>query len=165
LIHPFSIMEYWDGTARLDDFVYATADTSDRFFRRTIEAFFETYRKDKQRDGVYLLASDVSDPLWEAVFASPREMRLGGPEQLRIIEARVREAATGTQVVETLIRRLSQLDHQVDLKRLSFNVGLDSHRWSRGGRLADEVARLVAAAIESGKQDALLHAATLELAI
>ena len=61
--HPFSIMEYWDGDTQLHDFVFATADTSEPSFRRDLSKFFERYRNDKGREGTYLIASDIADPL------------------------------------------------------------------------------------------------------
>lgn len=47
--HPWTVMEYHSGSAKLYDFVYVTADTGQRNFRSSIEPFL---RNIKQRRGV-----------------------------------------------------------------------------------------------------------------
>jgi hypothetical protein len=162
-VHPFSVMEYWEGPAQLHDFVYITVDTGDPDLRRTTADFFEEYRTKNGRDGHYLLAADISDPLWEATFTSPAEMRLNKAVELRLIEARVAERARGEDVTEALIRNLGRFAGTDDLKRLSQDADIPWRRWSKGGRIADEAARLVAEAVELGKQQKLLQFVMLEL--
>jgi hypothetical protein len=161
-VHPFSVMEYWDGPVQLHDFVYITVDTGDRGLRRKTVEFFEAYRTTKGRDGSYLLAADMTDHLWEATFESPEEMRQQKAAQLKLIEARVAEATRGDRVIEALIRRLAQFSTVNDLRLLSKDAGIDWQRWSEGGGLiGDEAARLVAEAIRLKKQQALLQVVML----
>jgi hypothetical protein len=162
-VHPFSVMEYWDGPAQLHDFVYVTVDTGDPALRRTTAEFFEEYRTKKGRDGRYLLAADMADHLWEPIFASPAEMRLNKAAELKLIEARVAESARGEEIIEALIRSLARFPGIDDLKRLSQDAGIPWQRWSKGGRIGDEAARLVAEAVGLGKQQALLQVVMLEL--
>jgi hypothetical protein len=161
-VHPFSVMEYWDGSAQLHDFVYASADTGASQFRGNIETFFDSYRQANDRQGRYLVSADISEPMWDAVFSSPEDMRYRKEAQLRLIEARVRDAANGQKVVEALIKELSRLKSVVDLKRLSVDAGIDPNRWSEGGLIAEESARLVDKAVQSEKQQALLQVVLLE---
>lgn len=162
-VHPFSVMEYWDGTTRLHDFVYATADTSNALYRDELSSFFEKYRKANDRQGEYLTAADISSPMWNAVFANPEEMRTRKTAQLRLIESRVREAANDESILDALLRKLSGLPDVADLRRLSSSAGIEWRVWSAGGSLADEADRLVDAASRSGKQLPLLQAVQLEL--
>src|SRR5204863_8585593 len=102
--------------------------------------------------------ADIGQPMWDAVFSDPEDMRTRNPEQLRVIEQRVQDTIAGTDVTVALIRKLSNLPRVNDLLRLSFNAGINSNTWFAEGRLADEAERLVAAAIQSGRQQALLQA-------
>jgi len=162
-VHPFSVMEYWDRTARLHDFVYITVDTGDPQLRRKTAEFFADYSKRNDREGRYLLSADIADPLWEATFANPAEIRLNRQAEMEVIEARVNEAVRGEDVVDALIRALARLSDIADLKRLSSDAGIEWQQWSKGGLLADEAGRLVAKALEKDKQHALLQVAMLEL--
>ena len=162
-IHPFSIMEYWDGSAQLLDYVYATVDTTEADFRDKLTDFFESYRIAEGRGGEYLLAADVSDPMWDAWFSSPAELRDSRrASQLRLIEARVHDAVSGQDVVDALIRTLSQSDNVKDLRRLSKDAGIEFQRWSAGGTVAEESARLVSEAVRSGKEQALIQVVMAE---
>jgi len=163
-VHPFSIMEYWNENIQLHDFVYATGDTRSKGFRRDVSQFFESYRNDKGREGSYLTTSDIADPMWDATFADPAEMRASRGPQLRLIEKRAEEAVSGPGSIDALLRKLSSLDSHSDLMRLSEKAGIPSPRWSSFGiSLGEEAARLVDVAIQSNKQQALLHAVMLEL--
>jgi hypothetical protein len=163
-VHPFSIMEYWDGDIQLHDFVYANADSTDRDFRGNLTEFFDVYSKEKDRHGIYLTAADIAEPMWEAMFSDPADMRVRKAAQLRLIERRVAEAAKGQDVVAALLRRLSAVGSTSDLKRLSEKSGIPWRRWSQSGLIAEEAQRLVDAAIGEEKELALLYAVQLELA-
>ena len=86
-------MEYWDGNAQLHDFVYAGADTSSTDFRSKLSSFFEDYRKAKDREGRYLMAAEYPIRCGEPL-TDPAEMRQSKAAQMRLIEARVLEAAS-----------------------------------------------------------------------
>jgi hypothetical protein len=162
LVHPFTIMEYWDNTAQFHDFVYASADTSEPGFRRELINFFEAYRKANGREGEYLISADITEPIWDAVFASPEEMRSRKAPQLRLIEARVRDTVNGEDVAYALIQELSQLHDIDDLRRMSADAAIPWQRWFTGGPIAEESIRLVDQAIRSGKQQALLQVILME---
>src|SRR5262249_50382854 len=153
----FSVMEYWEDSTLLHDFVYATVDTSDPRMRERTEEFFKDYRVAKGRDGSYLLGADIANPLWEATFMSPAEMRVHKAAQLKLIEARVEEAVHGEGTTTALVHRLARLDDAEDLKRLSADAGIDWRRWFEGrGRIGEQADRLVAEAIRLNRQQALL---------
>ncbi|WFU40782.1 hypothetical protein QA640_42640 [Bradyrhizobium sp. CB82] len=160
--HPFSIMEYWDGPVRLFDFVYATADTRDEGFRADLSRFFEAYRLANDREGNYLTAADIAEPMWDAEFTSPESLRRDQRAQLRLIERRVEDTIRGIDFTEVLVKRLSQAAGLTDLKRISANAGIEWRRWSQGGAIGDEATRLVEYAISSGKQQALLYSLQYE---
>jgi hypothetical protein len=157
-------MEYWDGDMQLHDFVYATADSTDPGFRGYLTEFFEGYRKDKDRHGTYLTAADIAEPMWDAMFADPADMRVRKAAQLRLIERRLADAAKDQDVVAALLRRLSAVARTDDLKRLSEKAGIPWRRWSQGGSIAEEAGRLVGAAVEDEKEQALLYAVQFEFA-
>lgn len=162
-VHPYSVMEYWDGSARLHDFVYITVDTGDPDLRRKTTEFFADYRGRNDRDGRYLLSADIADPLWEATFTSPAEIRLNRQAEMAVIEARVNEAVRGEGVIEALIRALAQLSDIADLKRVSGDAEIPVARWFEVGPVAVNAARLVAEAVRTGRQQALLQVAMAEL--
>jgi len=163
-IHPFTVMEYWNGSTQWLDYVYATADTSERGYRNKLEEFFEQYRHADDRQGQYLLASDTYEPMWDALFNSPEEMRRAKSAQLRLIEARIHDALSGEDVIQALAKAVSSLPGVTvtDLRRLSQDAGVDPRRWLEGGSLAGEISRLVNEAVQSGKQHALLQAVLIE---
>jgi hypothetical protein len=162
IIHPFTVMEYWDGPSKLLDYVYVTADTSDPNFRGGISEFFDNYCKERDRQGKYLLSSDISDPLWDAVFQSPEELRRAKQPQLKLIEERVSEALRNQNFIEALLRVLSLVADHNDLRRWSEDAGVDWRRWSRGGTIAEESAYLVAEAVEANKIIQLVQIIFLE---
>lgn len=164
-VHPFAVMEYHEGNAQLHDFVFATADTSEKTLRGDVTRFFETYRQDKGREGKYLTSADIANPMWDAVFVDPADMRLQKDHQLRLIDQRVAEAASGEDVTAALIHRLCDLGSVADLNRLAAKADIQQNRWRVDGiSLAEAAQRLVAYAIQSGKQLALLHVVQLEFA-
>ncbi len=163
-IHPFSIMEYWDDDAQLLDFVYCQADSSDDTGHERLSLFFERYCRDKEREGRYLVAADVANPMWDAEFSSPLEMRTEKAHQLKLIESRATEAAEGRDDTEALIRLLSKVSDVGDLKRLSKAAGIPWRRWFQNGTIADEASRLVEQAVGGDKRFRLAQAAQLEFA-
>lgn len=161
-IHPYSIMEYWDGNARMHDFVYATANSLDPAARSGLSEFFHTYSNANGREGRYLTAADISDPLWDAVFADPEDMRSRNPVILHLIQERVREAVAGHETIDALIRKLVGVDGTRTLCRISDDAGIASNRWFRNEAVGEEVSRLVDAALCAGKLLPLFHATQKE---
>ena len=162
LVHPFSIMEYWDKNAQLIDFVYASGETSDRDFHRRFATFFEAYRKEYGREGVYLTSADVSQPMWRATFSSPGDMR-GKDAQVRLIEARAEGNVRNDKLIRQLMEQLGAVPSTDDLKRLSNDADIPWRRWFRGGSIPEEVAHLIDAAVSARKLLPLSQATYLEL--
>ena len=146
-------MEYWDADAQFLDFVYCQAETTNTDYRGSLEAFFEHYRNDKGREGRYLTAADVAQPMWDAQFSSPSEMRRDNSGSIKLIEARALEAADGLGNINALIRLLSKAQTSGDLKRLSEFANIQWRRWFReSDSIAEQVEELAKHAIEDGEK-------------
>jgi hypothetical protein len=158
-IAPFSIMEYSSGSIQLLDFVYVTAYTNERNYRRQVSNFFEKYRGDMGRQGRYLLGCDVAEPLWEAWFNSPEELRRARPSELRLINARINDAVSGKEVLHALMDAIAGLPdvRPDDLRRFAVDAGINYQLMAGQGTLADESNRLVDAAVQSDRLAALLQ--------
>ena len=89
---PFTIMEYADDNALFYDYVFCTARSIDS--RQQISDFFETYRTTYGANGRYLLASDPANPLFDADYSTPEQLRQaepGGRSQLDMLKERVKD--------------------------------------------------------------------------
>lgn len=163
LVHPFSVMEYWDGQTLLHDFIFAAADTSYVGYRKDLENFFERHRHKDGRDGRYLLSADVAQPIWDATYGSPAEMQTSKGPELRLLQERVKEVMIGQDCIDSLRRMLSDVETHADLKRLSEKAGIPFQRWAATGiSHAEHVVRLIDAAVQADQQQALLYAVKLE---
>jgi hypothetical protein len=111
--------------------------------------------------GTYFISADMPRPMWDATFSSPEEMRRHKAAELRLIERRIADTANGDDTVEALIRKLSQVPTIDQLKFLSSKADIAPNRWSPGGSVGAAAARLVDAAVQMKKQQALLHAVQL----
>ena len=140
-VHPFSIMEYASDNVRLFDFVYVTAVTGERRFRQDIETFFDDYRQAGGRNGRYLIAADIAEPMWDSEFTSPADLRRSGAHY-DILLRRINESIEGSTSTDDLLRILCRTDVDL-LKRFSADVGIPQSLWFRGGSLADESANLL----------------------
>ena len=154
--HPVSVMEYEAGSNKLFDFVYATADSGNRNWRRETELFFEKYRSERGRNGTYLTAADIGDPLWDAQYLSPLELRRNsqsGKPHLELLEARVRDRLLDQSCIEQSLKELGQVfDDPRELQTLSDEIGVPRTLWSANGSLADAAASFVAAIIKRPKK-------------
>jgi len=164
LVHPCAIMEYDDRGARLFDFVFATADTSERDWRGDVADFFEQYRNDRDRFGEYLTAGDHIDPMWDSRFTSPQA--LGSVDQhanahLALLATRVRESMLGPSATEAMVRLLAQHSHD-DLKRYGTESQTPPSLWFRGGTSADEAVQLVTEAHRRNTFELLVEALARE---
>lgn len=158
MAHPFAVMEYQEGDAQFHDFVYVTVNTLEKTMRRDVTKFFESYRKDRGREGIYLTSADIVEPMWEATFEDPSDMRENKAPQLRLIQQRVKETVAGKDVTDALIRKLCKLSTPSDLKHVSAKADIPYRRWwAEGKTLAEMAQRLVDDAIRSDKQLALLQ--------
>jgi hypothetical protein len=149
--HPFTIMEYQQGSALLYDFAYATADTGDSNHRRELEEFFERYKNDFGRHGEYLIAADMYEPLWDAKFNDPAELRKDS--QLELLEARVREHLHGQTAIDTVLEVLGTTStDEADLRRHSLEVGIEPALWLGGATLAKNCSNFLAHVLEMGHE-------------
>lgn len=160
-VHPFTVMEYTDGNVALLDFVFACADSTSRGFRKRIERFFGHYCTERGRNGSYLVAADVSDPLWDSVFQSPAEMRGAKAAELALIEHRVREALAGKDQIETVLRDLARRETD-DLRRLSEAILISPAHWQTQGTVTEEAQKLLDKAIEADKLPELIQAIQMD---
>lgn len=160
-IHPFSVMRYDDGDAELFDYVYATVDTSTPGYSGKCARFFESYRKSGGRHGSYLLAADVANPMWDAVYSSPSALRLAHHGELRFLEERIDRIAQGNDVATELVRSLATMGSDSDLRRLSVDAGVPT-TWYGRGTIAELSRKLVAAALDCNRFMALLQETAIE---
>lgn len=163
LAYPFSVMQYWVGQTLLHDFIFTSVDTSYGGYRSDLESFFERHRHEDGREGTYLLSADIAQPIWDATYGSPAEMRASKGPELRLLEERVKELMNGQDCIDSLQRLLSGVETHANLSRLSERAGIPAQRWlAIGIRHADQVVRLIDAAVQADKQQALLYAVKLE---
>lgn len=160
--HPCSIMEYATGNRRLFDFVYDMVDTGNRHWRRDVAQFFESYKGQSGRAGRYLTNADIADPLWDADFNSPRELRqrsANGRSHLELLQARIRERLDGADLIEQTMEKLGRIcNDKKDLGAYSDALGMSRMLWSIDGSLADNVASFVAAVQQrTGKLEELIQ--------
>ncbi len=165
-IHPFTIMEYHSGAKELFDFVYATADTGEKRYRQGLEKFFERYKTERERYGKYLLAGDVGNPLWEADFNSPAELRRAdrsAESQLSLLEKRVREHMIGKNIIDQMLEVLGETCTEVeDIRRISQDVGIQPSIWQRGGSLAELCSQFIDEVTKQNRLDQLVEAFALK---
>jgi len=159
-VHPFTVMEYEDDNTALLDFVFAAADSTDPDFRRRIEEFFGHYCSDHGRNGSYLIAADVSAPLWTSKFQSPAEMRGAKAAELALIDHRVREALAGEDRIETVLRDLVHRQTD-DLRRLSEAILIPQALWYEQGTVAEQAQKLLDKAVRANKLPELIQAIQL----
>jgi hypothetical protein len=159
--HPFTVMEYYAGSKELFDFVYATADTEYPNYRQHVKSFFESYKDKNERYGRYLLSGDMVDPLWDAEFDSPADLRRADPSarpQLELLEARVRERMLGQDSTEAVLEVLGSVHHTPDEVRvLSEDIGIKAAVWYAGGSLAEVCDQFMAEVLRRGKLEELVQ--------
>ena len=159
-IAPFSIMEYESGASELFDYVYVGVRTDEKDYRKQVEDFFDRYHKDISPHARYLIASDMVQPMWDAEFLSPAELRrldAGAKSQLSLLEARVRHHMLGKHVIEPLLEKMGDTIHESgELKILSDEIGLKAALWLAGGSLAEQISQFVDAAVQHEKLDELI---------
>ncbi|HVG42245.1 MAG TPA: hypothetical protein VM888_11595, partial [Chitinophagaceae bacterium] len=93
--HPCTIMEYQSEDALLYDYVFCTANSHYPDYRKRMEEFFSAYSKRNGRQGRYLLAADINDPLFDAAYTSPNDLlkvEADGRAQISLITERIRKA-------------------------------------------------------------------------
>lgn len=159
--HPFSVMEYETENSGLFDFVYANADLGNEDWRGNIEQFFEKYRSANGRNGRYLTAADIGNPLWEADFTSPADLRRSsstGRSELDLMHERLRQRLIGEDLVTETIERLGTIcSEKDDLARFSRDIGISPAKWSRDGAITKAVNSFMAEVVRrEGKLEELV---------
>lgn len=111
VFQPFSIMEYDEGHARLFDYTYFSIDSYEPGYRDLLRYFFEKYRTENGRNGRYLIAADMNEPLFDAAYNNPAELlrnEVGGKAQLALLAERIRGAFLYKQEsLESIIQKIS----------------------------------------------------------
>jgi glutathione S-transferase len=134
-----------------------------RRFRHGIERFFKDYRRGHGRNGRYLLAADLVQPLWDALYESPDQLRRSHPagqSHLALLEARVRRSMFGDRLLVDLLARLTALGDVEHLKRISSGLQIPYTLWFANGTVAQSTADFLARVPEEklpGLVDALVH--------
>ncbi len=161
IIHPFTIMEYREGSKELFDYVYASSDTVDPKYRQDIMNFFDSYKIENNREGRYLLSCDMIDPLWDADYQSPDDLRRSDSpagSQLAILEARVREQMLGKNIIEKVLEALGSVcTSNEDVKRISKEIGIQPSFWFQGGTLAKVCNQFLEEVYKKKKVDELIE--------
>jgi hypothetical protein len=163
--HPCTVMEYYQGDAKLYDFVYATADTGLKNYRKAVEMFFEQYKKDRGRFGRYLMSADIADPLWEAEYDNPAALQRAEPgakSQLELLQMRVRGDSFKGRNLELIIQFMAREYQNDGLRRISQTIGIPPAHWFTGGTTADSAIQLVHICADRGKVEELLDAVAIE---
>lgn len=158
--HPCTVMEYYSGDAILYDFVYATADTSVRGYRQSLEEFFEGYKARNERYGRYLIPADQSQPLFDAEYAGSSNQ--DSQSQLRLIEERVHQRSFKGQTIDELLQVLASTCSNDDLKALSRDIRLNPNAWFTGAAAARSAVQLLDVCIQRNKVDELVDALALQ---
>jgi hypothetical protein len=164
-IHPFTVMEYTHGNAILFDFVFATADTAGKHYRKELEGFFDGYKRDAGRDGRYLLSADINNPLWDAEYDSPAALRgdAGAQAQLGLLEARVRQISFKGKSLTAILDFLTDNYDDVSMRRISDAVGIPPAQWYASGiSTAALAARFLDKCVKREKVEVLLDAVALD---
>ncbi len=163
--HPFTVMEYASGSAKLYDFVYATADTGVPRYRSKLMNFFKEYKQKKERYGRYLLSADVSDPLWESEFERPEDLMRAQPSsrsQLELLQARVRADCFKGKNLDAIVQMLAEKYDGTGLQRVSRMINVPPAQWYTERAAADLAADLLALCLQRGKVEELLDVVAAE---
>jgi hypothetical protein len=103
--HPFSIMEYQKGNALLFDYVFVTSVMAKRDNRKRLEVFFENYKKKENRNGKYLFACDITNPLFKSKYNAPFEMKDDYENnQMDILEERIRKEYFKDHAIDEIVQ-------------------------------------------------------------
>lgn len=161
--HPYTVMEYEQGDTKLWDFVYATVDTRTERHRDRVSNFFARYKDRHGRRGTYLLAADVSDPMWDAVYTDPAALRQTshGRTQLDLLKERVYRHSFRGQSVEEIMQTLAGSYSQASFQRLATYIDIPWGQIRADASPAELAAELVQECLarrDEGKVEELLDA-------
>ncbi len=137
MVHPFSIMEYEKEGNRLYDFMFFTMhQTTDR---GQMSDFLIQYAE-KNGHGRYLLECDVSNPLFNGVYADPADFKVNGQEHLEFMDRRMKDALAGNDLQEQLYAALGKYYFSnADLVRISTMLNIAPALWNLDGQANDNI--------------------------
>jgi hypothetical protein len=165
-IQPYTIMSYVDGAAELFDFVFATGRTGDVQYRNKLEDFFDSYKQREGRQGRYLIAADIGEPLWDADYTRPEELSRADPaagSHLKLLERRVRSRLDGEDTETRVLQALCTAPDIDHIRRISTHVGIDPSTWVTGGTIAAAAAQFLASIDREQHLPGILEALALVL--
>jgi hypothetical protein len=156
--HPSTVMEYYTGDALLYDFVFATADTGISNYRRKLEQFFKDYKNSNERYGNYLLPADINDPLFDAEFPEPDELKrtVSGKSQLQLLEERIRQHSYRGRTLDELVQIMAENCDNSDLRAICRDIGLP--RSLLADVAASSVVNVLNACVQMNKVEELIDA-------
>jgi hypothetical protein len=159
--HPFTVMEYSKGDAKLYDFVYSTADSAYPNWRKKTEQFFEEYKNKHERYGRYPLIAEINErhPFWEAEYNSPAELKRqesGAKSNLELLQARVRNECFKDKTIEDIVQFLAHNFNPQELVTTSGRIGIPLSLLNPGGSGANAAAQLLEICLERHKVEELI---------
>lgn len=160
IFSPYSIMEYTLEGATFYDYVfYQTRMLRNNYDRQDAEDFFETYRKNRGRNGNYLLAADIEEPVFQASYSSPEDIRrneTAGKTHLQILKEKIKQRYYKGKLIDEVIIDINRFyDDPDDIKRLAGIAGIPANQLS-GNKTGDLIAALIHKSIELEKVEYLL---------
>lgn len=153
-VHPFSIMEYETNAGILYDFVFVTVNSVEKDYRHLVADFFENYSKAEGRNGKYLTAADVSDPLFDAKYAAPHLLK-EDHAGLKLIKHRINNLIIGGSTLDHIADFISRSYRTLDeLRAAATHLQIPISKIDNT-RHADMVLNLLNYCVEHSKQDEL----------
>lgn len=163
--HPCTIMEYQHGDNLLCDYIYVCADSSAPDYRLELERFFEYYRTKEGRNGRYLLACDPAQPMYDAQFSSPAEMK-NAPQAaaMKLIAGRIRKVTFNGQTIDNILAAINTTHTRPeDIMGLAERIDVPSNQLT-GASAAQLANSLVGLCIDQHKLEELTDLLVMEQA-
>jgi hypothetical protein len=154
-IHPCSIMEYESKEGVLFDYVFVTVDSQERRYRKLASDFFEYYRTKEGRNGKFLIAADIAEPLFDSKYVSPESLR-SDAAGLNLIRHRINGLLIGGNTIDEMINVLSKNYSSIeDIKLLCTHLKLPK-RILGTNKPAEAIHEVVNYCIEHEKVDEMV---------
>jgi hypothetical protein len=154
LVHPFSIMEYETANGLMYDFVFATANSQEKKYRSDVTKFFEKYRGQEGRNGTFLVAADVANPLFDSRYADPSALRQDHVG-LNLIRHRINNLLIGQRTIDEMAEFIAVKFQTLDeLRALAIQLAIPIGK-VESTRPGDFILNLLNFCIEHSKTDEL----------
>jgi hypothetical protein len=157
-VHPFSVMHYDSPNGPRLDFVYAQGLANAPGWRTEVQDFFTWFCRVEGRNGSLLLGADLVDPMWDARYDKPADLRAANPDDLALLDARALGTDVSTRLIDLLQRWLITSDPTM-IDMLGGDIVLPPGWQHVNGSTAERVNALLAASVRNGKLTALFDAA------